>query len=414
MEPNEMKSQNRDIRYLRTITALGVGVSLLAGCSLGSNGLNTSSTQPDSFSPNGASALDLNFPQATCGETSTEPRETWYVVYIDRANPDEIRRQYCNDAIGTVRKTTGVPTVQVASFIDYGQALKFATAVGGEVEVATGDQKAAGSTPDRTIQPEQTADTAYLKASDPGSLINIRERASTSAPVQQTGRAGDQIQIADEQQGDDGQIWFKVSLPGGQDGWVRSDFVSRTQSGGTTTGQIQPQQGQGQAQVGSIPPQTQTGANSSAQTNGSSIAGSSSADRYNASSSGSLNSGSDSSGNSSSQQSAALGSSSSYTSTSRNDREQANRYEPEPYTTSSTEGSSAASSNGPTLVANDPGAVINIRDDASTTASVRHTGYAGDPVFISDATQGDDGYTWYYVEFDSGVSGWVRGDFVDE
>lgn len=401
-----MKSQNRDIRYLRTIAAFGIGVSLLAGCSLGSNGINTSSTQQDSLSPSGTSALNLNFPQATCGETSTEPRETWYVVYIDRANPDEIRRQYCNDAIGTVRKTTGVPTVQVASFIDYGQALKFATAVGGEVEVATGDQKAAGSTPDRTIQPEQTADTAYLKAADPGSLINIRERASTSAPVRQTGRAGDQIQIADEQQGDDGQIWYKVTLTGGQDGWVRSDFVSRTQSGGTTIGQIQSQSGQaptGQAQVGSINSQTQTGANS--------IAGSSSADRYNASGSGSSNSGSYSSGNPSSQQSAS--GLSTYTSASRNDREQANRYEPEPYT-ASTEESSATSSSGPTLVANDPGAVINIRDDASTTASVRHTGYAGDPVFISDATQGEDGYTWYYVEFDSGVSGWVRGDFVDE
>jgi hypothetical protein len=142
------------------------------------------------------------------------------------------------------------------------------------------------------------------------------------------------------------------------------------------------------------------------------MSGSSSADRYNASGTGSYSSGNPS-GNSSSQQSVASGSSGAYTNSSRNDRTQASRYEPEPYTTSLEE-SSAASSSGPTLVANDPGAVINIRDDASTSASVRHTGYAGDPVYISDTAQGDDGYTWYYVEFDSGVAGWVRGDFVDE
>ncbi|NJN05083.1 MAG: SH3 domain-containing protein [Leptolyngbyaceae cyanobacterium RM1_1_2] len=39
-------------------------------------------------------------------------------------------------------------------------------------------------------------------------------------------------------------------------------------------------------------------------------------------------------------------------------------------------------------------------------------GYSGDPVQISNSTQGDDGFTWYEVQLASGTAGWVRGDLV--
>jgi uncharacterized protein YgiM (DUF1202 family) len=424
MEPKVMNSQNRSIRHFRTIAALSLGFSLLAGCSLGSLRANDSSSQSDSLNiDSGASAVDLNFPQTTCGETSTQPQETWYVVYVDRANPDEIRRQYCNDAIGTVRKSTGVPTVQVASFTDYSRALRFASAVGGDVEVATGEQRAAGATPDRTTQTQTNSDTAYLKAADPGSLINIRERATTSAPVRQTGRAGDQIQIADEQQGDDGQIWYKITLGGGQEGWVRSDFVTRNQAGDSTAS--------GNSQVGSINTQTNTQIGNQAEVDSTSrpytssspgtTSSTSSTDRYNtATNSGSYTSTDRYSSSTNSSNSSSSASGGDRYDTNQSGTTEANRYDANTASSStdsdySSDYSAEQSSNdGPSLVANDPGAVINVRADATTSASVRHTGYAGDPIHITDVAEGDDGYTWYYVEFDSGVSGWVRGDFVNE
>ncbi|WP_416672573.1 SH3 domain-containing protein [Egbenema bharatensis] len=400
METNGIGSQNRSPRYVRSIAVLSLGLSLLSGCSFASNNLSGSGESQDSLLYNSEQSLDLNFPQPTCGESSSEPRETWYVVYIDRANPDEVRRQYCNDAIGTVRRETGVPTVQVASFTDYSRALRFAAAVEGEVEVMTGEQAAAGATDERARQARDAeAGIAYLTSSEPGSLINIRERATTSSPIKQTGRTGDQIQIADQTQGEDGQTWYKITLNSSDEGWVRSDFVTQNRSGESErfTSNVQP----GVIQPGSdstIRPSSSPGAG----TDRPNPYGSTSTDSPNpyASSTGDR-SGTSSSGTSSS--------TSSYSPDQSREASYADRTSTDAdYTTSE-----QSSHDGSVLTANDPGAVINVRDDASTTASVRHTGYAGDPIHIADVTQGEDGYTWYYVEFSSGVAGWVRGDFVD-
>lgn len=65
-----------------------------------------------------------------------------------------------------------------------------------------------------------------------------------------------------------------------------------------------------------------------------------------------------------------------------------------------------------TLVAQDNGSRINVRNAPSTTATAPHYGVAGDRVEIQRATTGRDGYQWYYVQFASGAKGWVRGDFV--
>jgi uncharacterized protein YgiM (DUF1202 family) len=60
----------------------------------------------------------------------------------------------------------------------------------------------------------------------------------------------------------------------------------------------------------------------------------------------------------------------------------------------------------------EPGSRINVRSAPSTQASSPHYGLVGDRVETLQATQGDDGYTWYYIKFGSGAQGWVRGDFV--
>ncbi|MBW4537720.1 MAG: SH3 domain-containing protein [Myxacorys chilensis ATA2-1-KO14] len=56
---------------------------------------------------------------------------------------------------------------------------------------------------------------------------------------------------------------------------------------------------------------------------------------------------------------------------------------------------------------------INIRTEASTTAKIRHIGYAGDEVTLLARRTGSDKAYWYQVKFPkSGATGWVRGDFV--
>ncbi|MBD3885399.1 SH3 domain-containing protein [Phormidium tenue FACHB-886] len=64
------------------------------------------------------------------------------------------------------------------------------------------------------------------------------------------------------------------------------------------------------------------------------------------------------------------------------------------------------------LTSQTPGSPINVRDDASTQATARHVGYAGDSVAIQSKKQGSDGSIWYRVSFTSQAQGWVRSDFI--
>ncbi|MGI0486919.1 SH3 domain-containing protein [Pantanalinema rosaneae CENA516] len=60
-----------------------------------------------------------------------------------------------------------------------------------------------------------------------------------------------------------------------------------------------------------------------------------------------------------------------------------------------------------------PGSRVNVRSQPTTNASAPHYGLVGDRVEVLDSAQGySDNYTWYYVKFRSGATGWVRGDFV--
>ncbi|GAB4381326.1 MAG: hypothetical protein Kow00121_39580 [Elainellaceae cyanobacterium] len=404
MEPISMNSQMWRFWCSARMIAAGASLLWLAGCSLNSNSPNASLTPQDSFNYDPeAIAAEFDFPQTSCGEESSQPSGTWYVVYIDKANPDEVRRQYCRDAIGTTRRGSGVPTVQVASFTDYSKAMRFASAVGGEVEATTGQNAAVPSpSPTAAASPSNStaSETAYLLAQESGGVINIRESATQSSPIRQTARSGEQVRIVEEANGDDGYIWYKVAAAG-QEGWVRGDLVSRestgTAPGATVSSTATSTATSGASTTGSgstTNPQDRSTAaapnSSSASTNSYSI-GNRSVDRYSSSSTWSANSSSN------------------------------GRYQPpspdENYADSATDTSSGDLStdlgDSATLIADDPNSRINIRTDATTSAPIQYVGFAGDPVYIGDTAQGEDGYTWYYVEFDSGAVGWVRGDFVE-
>ncbi|PZV06776.1 MAG: hypothetical protein DCF22_23160 [Leptolyngbya sp.] len=74
----------------------------------------------------------FKFPQDACGDESTGSNNTWYPVFINGADLGNIRQKYCRDAIQVTRQT-GEKAIQVASFITYDKAQRFAQAVGGDV-----------------------------------------------------------------------------------------------------------------------------------------------------------------------------------------------------------------------------------------------------------------------------------------
>jgi uncharacterized protein YgiM (DUF1202 family) len=76
--------------------------------------------------------------------------------------------------------------------------------------------------------------------------------------------------------------------------------------------------------------------------------------------------------------------------------------------------SSTLGSRSAVLVSSEPSSSINIRERASTESGIAHVGYGGDRLQITGKVAGDDGYTWYSVRLDSGATGWVRGDFIQQ
>ncbi|WP_225913956.1 SH3 domain-containing protein [Leptolyngbya ohadii] len=67
---------------------------------------------------------------------------------------------------------------------------------------------------------------ATLTSRDPGSRINIRDRASTNSPTRHYGLAGDAVRVLEQVTGSDRQPWYRVQFVGsGAAGWVRGDFI---------------------------------------------------------------------------------------------------------------------------------------------------------------------------------------------
>ncbi|MBE9013099.1 SH3 domain-containing protein, partial [Pseudanabaenaceae cyanobacterium LEGE 13415] len=65
------------------------------------------------------------------------------------------------------------------------------------------------------------------------------------------------------------------------------------------------------------------------------------------------------------------------------------------------------------IIGQTPGSRVNLRSAPSTTASSPSYGLVGYQVVALQQARGDDGRIWYFVEFPSKATGWVREDFVD-
>ncbi|MBF1999867.1 MAG: SH3 domain-containing protein [Synechococcales cyanobacterium M58_A2018_015] len=296
----------------------------------------------------------FQFPQASCGDQSSESGGVWYAVVLEGTTVEEVRSRYCGDAISTTRADSGTPTVQVASFTSYARALSLAQLVGGTVEQTSAPsasspvphsdyQSADQATPPASPNPEPTVptgSTAVLMAQNPATPINIRASASTAAPIQTTGYTGDAVQISRTTQGDDGYTWYEIQLDSGLVGWVRGDLV--TDAASAPPAQLQPAYPETPPAAAAPPPAPPP------------------------------------------------------------DRP----YNP-PYSVHP-----PAASPPTRLTARDPGSSINVREAASLNARIRYIGYPGDLVRIASSARGDDGYTWYQVQFETGTVGWVRSDFV--
>lgn len=358
----------------------------------GSGEANAGATYPSPSPSDGSEATtQFNFPLASCGDSASEPSETWYSVFVDGGNVDEIRNRYCGDAISASRKS-GTATVQVASFTSYARALSLAKAIGGVVEqtaqaAPTTAEQPAPSTPQPAPAPAPqplpsgaasvtVGQSAYLNASAAGVPINIREQASTDAPIQATGYAGDPVQVANRTQGSDGYPWYEVRSQSGTTGWVRGDLISAQPPVLTQPSQSDSDSADQEPDPTAQAPDSQPSASQPTDSPDSqSPYGQSPGNPY--------------------QPPAA----------------QDPRYPGYPQPATTPYGIPPIGSRS-TLTAQDPGSEINIRESASLKSRVRYWANSGDPVQISGAARGDDGQIWYQVQFSSGAMGWVRSDLV--
>ena len=59
-----------------------------------------------------------------------------------------------------------------------------------------------------------------------------------------------------------------------------------------------------------------------------------------------------------------------------------------------------------------PDRSVEVFSAPSYDSDAPHYGISGDRVALLETTQGDDGLTWYQVEFESGAVGWISSDFM--
>lgn len=75
---------------------------------------------------------ELQFIQDSCGDKSDDFDKTHYAVFINRGNLDDIRKEYCKNAVQVTREN-GEKAVQLAVFRYKDKALRLAKIVDGEV-----------------------------------------------------------------------------------------------------------------------------------------------------------------------------------------------------------------------------------------------------------------------------------------
>jgi hypothetical protein len=139
----------------------------------------SANTPSSDAKPNEVSSF--RFPQSSCGDKPKGENDTWYPVFIDGADLESIRANYCADAVATTRKDTGVETVQLASLTSYERALELAKTVNGDVGEPTIAQTNSNNEPSQQASVEvspieqttlegkiqqQEAETAILEATN--------------------------------------------------------------------------------------------------------------------------------------------------------------------------------------------------------------------------------------------------------
>jgi SH3-like domain-containing protein len=448
----------QQLRLLRLLIP-AVTASLLTAC-MASPPAYESETQPPadaatyaqqpSPAPSASSSSQFNFPMTSCGDHASEPSETWYSVFIDGASVEDIKSRYCGDAVSATRGKSGNPTVQAASFTSYAKALTLARAIGGVVEqsatqapgvdgantnsadgtansgtngttnsgTANSANKAAPNSspapaPGPTPAPStQVGQSAYLNANESGVPINIRTNASTDAEVQSTGYPGDQVQIANSVQGNDGFTWYEVRLASGAAGWVRGDLVSaQAPAAGARSGSgsVYPDYGDEAAQPPAAPSYEPPSADGDVQ----------------------IPSANAPYGQAPAQQPSGQPpyaqppyaqqpyaqqpyAQQPYTQPGQPPYTQPGQppYAQQPPSNQSPYGGTDSRGRNSILTAREPGVAINIRESASLNSRIRYRANPGDAIQVSGSAQGEDGATWYQVRFSSGATGWVRGDLV--
>ncbi len=70
--------------------------------------------------------------------------------------------------------------------------------------------------------------SAYLRASDPSSRINIRSSPSVASSAPHYGFPGDRVTVLDRSTTtNDGYVWYRVRfVESGAEGWVRGDLIA--------------------------------------------------------------------------------------------------------------------------------------------------------------------------------------------
>ncbi|WP_088892770.1 SH3 domain-containing protein [Leptolyngbya ohadii] len=352
---------NPSLRKGRRFFALTIA-GLLTSCAAGSYQLGTDApgvSLDTTASPTASASpgAEFTFPQTSCSDRESTPTSTWYPVVVKGGNLDEIRAKFCQDAISTIQAITGEPMIQVASFTDYEKAQRFAQLVGGTVDA----QPIAQST-------ESPAPGINPNSSPASSPAPSSPTASPSPQASPTAQASPQAGSSGTlNPGDGSPVNIRTSASTdapvqevGSSGEAVQILSSSQGSDGYTWYNVQTAAGITGWVRGDLLATNSSG--STATTSGSTAP------------------------------------SSSTTSSS-----------PSPATSPAANQPTGQSS---VLTASSPDALINVRASATTDAPVQTTAYAGDPVRIVDRTQGADGYTWYNVQFESGTTGWVRGDFI--
>lgn len=169
---------------------------------------------------------EFSFPQDTCGENSQGlTNATWYPVFLDGGDLQEIRQNLCRDAISKVRSDTGANTVQLASFTDYEEAERFADTVKGDVGQPSNFNASASDSSPQSTQSFQ-AWAGVLVAQEPDARINLRRAASPQSTALGYGLVGDRVTVTNQAQDEENRSWYRVKFSVSHAvGWVRSDFV---------------------------------------------------------------------------------------------------------------------------------------------------------------------------------------------